>query len=179
MKIGVYVGSFNPVHIGHIKVVNYLLENKYVDKILIIPTIEYWNKNNLAPLKDRINMLKFFENEQIKIDTIHNNYIYTYELMKELEKEYNDELYLILGADNIVNFDKWKNYKELLKYNIIVLERNDINISMYTNKLKGNFIVIDDYPYIDISSSEIRNGKGNDYLDKRVLKYMEENSLYN
>ena len=178
MKLGVYIGSFNPVHVGHINVVNYLLENNYVDKTLIIPTMEYWDKNNLAPLKDRINMLRFFENEQVMIDTTHNNYIYTCELMKVLEKEYNDELYLILGADNIINFSKWKDYEELLKYNIIVLARDNIDITTYTSKLDGNFIVVDNYPFINISSTKIRNGNCDEYLDAKVLKYIKDNNLY-
>ena len=57
MKIGVYVGSFNPVHKGHIKVVKKVLK-EYVDKVLIVPTLSYWDKNNLISITDRINMLK-------------------------------------------------------------------------------------------------------------------------
>ena len=44
MKLGVYVGSFNPVHIGHKYIIDYLLNNKYVDKIIVIPTGNYWDK---------------------------------------------------------------------------------------------------------------------------------------
>ena len=86
MKIGIYMGSFNPPHKGHLKVVNHLLKNKYVDKILIVPTLSYWNKNNLVDIKDRINMLKFFENEKIEIDEEHNQYIYTYKLLQVFKK---------------------------------------------------------------------------------------------
>ena len=50
MKIGVYVGSFNPVHKGHIKIVNHLIKNKYVDKVLVIPTGNYWDKNDLLSI---------------------------------------------------------------------------------------------------------------------------------
>ena len=178
MKLGVYIGSFNPVHIGHMDLVNYLLKNNYIDKALIIPTIEYWNKTNLVPLNDRINMLKFFENDLIKVDTEHNNYQYTIDLMKQLENDYNDTLYLIIGADNIIDFDKWKDYDELLKYNIIVLARNNINIAKYIEKFNGKFIIVDNYPYIDISSTEIRNGEKDEYLDHKVLKYIKENNLY-
>ena len=64
MKIAVYVGSFNPVHKSHIKVVNLVLKN-YVDKVIIVPTLAYWDKKNLIDIKDRINMLKFYENEKI------------------------------------------------------------------------------------------------------------------
>ena len=78
MRLGVYIGSFNPVHIGHIDIVNYLLYNEVVDKILIVPTLNYWNKNDLIDIKHRINMLKLIENEKIKIDDKNNKYVYTH-----------------------------------------------------------------------------------------------------
>ena len=110
MKLGIYIGSFNPPHIGHIDITNYLLHNKIVDKILIVPTLNYWNKNNLIDIKHRINMLKLIENDKIKIDTKNNKYIYTYELMRKLKEEYKkNELYLIIGTDNIKKFNKRKN----------------------------------------------------------------------
>ena len=170
MRLGVYVGSFNPVHIGHIDVANYLINNNYIDKVLIIPTLEYWDKQNLAPLNDRINMLKLLETDLINIDNKHNSYNYTCDLMKALSNELDDELYLIIGADNIINFDKWKNYKDLLKYKIIVMKRGNIDSNGYIEKFNtNNFIVVDDYEYIDISSTDIRNGN-NKYLNPKVLK---------
>ena len=129
MKIGVYVGSFNPVHIGHIKIVKHLINNNYLDKVIIIPTESYWDKTNLVDIKHRINMLKFYENKYIHIDNKLNNYKYTYQILDELKKEYKkDDIYLIIGADNIISFDKWKKYKYLLKYNLIVINRNNIDI---------------------------------------------------
>ena len=179
MRLGVYVGSFNPVHIGHIDVVNYLIKEKYVDKVLIVPTLNYWNKFNLIDIKHRINMLKYFENEDIKIDTKNNKYIYTYELLNKLSKEYDDELYLIMGADNIIEFDKWKNYKKLLKYKIIIVNRNNIDINKYIKKYDtNNFIVINDYKYIDISSTELRENLNSKYIDKKVLDYIKKNNLF-
>ena len=179
MKLGIYVGSFNPVHIGHIDVVNYLIKEKYVDKVLIVPTLNYWNKFNLIDIKHRINMLKYFENDFIKIDTKNNKYIYTYELLNKLGKEYDDELYLIMGADNIIEFDKWKNYKELLKYKIIVVNRNNIDINKYIKKYNtNNFIVINGYKYIDISSTELRENLNSKYIDKKVLDYIKKNNLF-
>ena len=53
MRIGVFVGSFNPVHKGHIKVANYLLDNDYVDKVIMLPTPNYWHKNNLKKKKKK------------------------------------------------------------------------------------------------------------------------------
>ena len=179
MRLGVYVGSFNPVHIGHIDVVNYLINKKYVDKVLIVPTLNYWNKFNLIDIKHRINMLKLYENENIKIDTKNNKYIYTYELLNKLNKEYDDELYLIMGADNIIEFDKWKNYKEILNYKIIIVNRDNIDIEKYIKKYNtNNFIVVSNYKYIDISSTEIRNNLNSKYLDERVRDYINKNELF-
>ena len=63
MKLGIYIGSFNPPHKGHIKVINYLLDNDYVDKILVVPTGNYWDKQDLVDIRDRIKMLQFYEND--------------------------------------------------------------------------------------------------------------------
>ena len=179
MKLGVYIGSFNPPHKGHLDVVNYLIDNHYVDKVLIVPTLNYWDKQDLIDISYRIEMLKFFESNKVIIDTTHNQYIYTYELMRELEKEYHDELSLIIGADNIVSFDKWKNYEELLNYRIIVMNRDNIDVMSYIKKYpKDNFVVVNNYPYIAISSSELRKNLDSKYLDKRVLNYIKENHLY-
>ena len=179
MRLGIYIGSFNPPHIGHNKVIDYLLDNDYVDKILIVPTLNYWDKVDLVDINDRINMLSFFENDRVMVDRGHNKYIYTCELMKELTKVYDDELYLILGADNIINFDKWKNYQELLKYKIIIMNRDDIDISKYVKKFKSNnFIIVSDYEYVPVSSSIIRESLDSRYLDKRVLEYINSHNLY-
>ena len=70
MRIGVFVGSFNPVHEGHIKVANYLLENDYVDKVLILPTPNYWDKQDLIPVRHRYKMLKFYDDKRYQIASI-------------------------------------------------------------------------------------------------------------
>lgn len=188
MKLGVFIGSFNPVHKGHIKIANHLLKKDYIDKLLIIPTQNYWNKNNLINIQDRINMLKIFENKKIIINTKDNNIKYTYNLLKKLEKEYQkDELYLIIGADNILRFKEWKNYKKILKYNIIIVNRNKININIYLDKLgkKDKYIIVNDLKNIDISSSLIRKlikennlEKLQKIIDKKVLGYIKNKNLY-
>ena len=183
MRLGIFIGSFNPVHEGHIKIVNYLIDNNYVDKVLIIPSINYWNKQNLIELKHRINMLKFFESNNIKVDDKHNNYQYTYQLLRALKEEYNDELYLIIGADNAINLDKWEHIQELLTYKIIVLNRDNIDIKKYVDRFnqKDNFIIIDNFDYVPISSSKIRQNYLDEelkkYLDDRVLDYIQKNLL--
>lgn len=180
MKLGIYIGSFNPPHKGHIYVVNYLLDNDVVDKVLIVPTENYWDKNNLVDINHRINMLKFYENESIMVDTKNNGYAYTYELMRKLSEDYyKDILYLVIGADNIINFDKWKNYKELLNYNIIIMNRDGINIEECIKKYpEGNFIILKEFNPINISSTELRENLDNRYLDDKVIQYVKKHNLY-
>ena len=54
MKIGIYPGSFDPIHLGHIKIVNKILEDKLVDGVLIVPTGDYWNKNEKKPKNNQV-----------------------------------------------------------------------------------------------------------------------------
>ena len=180
MRLGIYVGSFNPVHVGHIHVVNYLLENNYVDKILLLPTPSYWDKTNLLDMNDRINMLKVYENDKVIVDTKHNNYPYTYQVLNSLRKDYkDDELYLIIGSDNIEKFDLWEHVDEILENKVIVVKRDDTDIEKYTSKFNtNNFIIVNEFKPIDISSSRIRNNKDYNYLDKEVYNYIKENNLY-
>ncbi len=172
MKLGIYVGSFNPVHDGHYLVCRYLIDNNYLDKVLIIPTLDYWDKEINTSLEDRINMLKYYEEEDIIIDTKHNNYKYTYQIFNALEKEVDDELYLIIGSDNLERFFEWKNVEEILKHKVIVVNRGD-KITIDDDR----FIIINNFPYIDISSTEIRNGK-REFIKKEVIDYIDKNNLY-
>lgn len=186
MRIGVYVGSFNPVHKGHKAIVDYLLENKYVDKIEMIPTCNYWNKGNLIDLNHRIKMLKFYETDNIKINTELNNLEYTYQILRKLKCKEN-KLYLIIGADNILKFHLWKKVEELLNYNIIVIPRN--NLKMDSSKIqfreKENIIFVKNFKQTNIKSTDIREKikKGSiseltKLLDKKVLNYIIEKNLY-
>ena len=183
MKVGVFVGSFNPIHIGHEKIIKLLLDKKIVDKVIVIPTLSYWDKSIDVRLQDRINMLKTIENDNILINTTLNTKEYTYQVLNELSKEYND-LYLIIGADNIANFDKWKNVEEILNHHVIVVGRNNININNYLSKFdKSKFIIVESN--YEISSTEIRKIiKNNDYsalkeiVNNKVIEYIKTNKIY-
>lgn len=182
MKVGVYVGSFNPVHKGHIKIVRHLLKY-FLDKVIVVATQNYWDKKNLINLNDRINMLKKYESDKIIIDTDCNNYEYTYMVMSKLKEEY-DDLYLIIGADNIIAFNKWKNFSELLKYKLVIINRDNIDVYKYL-KLYGitNYIVVNNLSNIDISSTYIRENINNkkllvDKIDKEIYDYIVYNKLY-
>lgn len=186
MKIGVYVGSFNPVHKGHIKIANCIIDNRITDKVLIIPTLAYWDKNNLVSLNDRINMLKFYETASIKIDSEFSGLDYTYQVINALKEKYKDATFsLIIGADNIVNFDKWKNYKELLKNHLIIIQRGNIDIKKYLSSLNktNDYIIIDDINDIGYSSTIVRDNIDNrevlkKYLDDYVIDYIYQRKLY-
>ena len=172
MRLGIYVGSFDPVHDGHYFVCRYLIDNDYIDKVLVIPTNNYWDKRIDASLEDRINMLKYYEEKDIEIDTKHNNYQFTYQIFEELEKEVNDELFLIIGSDNLDRFFSWREVDKILKHKVIVVNRGD-----KINNNDERFIIINDFPYIDISSTEIRNGR-REFMKKEVIDYIEKNNLY-
>lgn len=186
MKVGVYVGSFNPVHKGHKAIIDYLLNNKYVDIIEIVPTGNYWDKKDLIDIKDRIKMLEFYKTDRIIINKTLNHLEYTYQILRAL-KSREKELYLIIGSDNLPKFHLWKNFEELLEYKIIVLPRDNMpSFSEIVDFSKQkNFIFVDGFSYKEISSTIIREmiEKGNTtnlsgLLDDEVIKYIREKKLY-
>ena len=178
MKLGLYVGSFNPIHDGHIKVINYLLDNNLVDKVLVLPTPNYWDKQDIIDVKHRINMLKIYERENVIIDDIHNEYPYTYQVIESIKKDYDDELYLVIGSDNLEKLHLWKNIDKILENKIIVLRRGNTPIDEYLEKFdKSKFIIVNDFEFIDVCSTDIRNGIYNN-IDDRVVEYIKTNNLY-
>ena len=178
MRLGIYVGSFNPPHEGHHKVMKYLLEKSLVDKVLLLPTPNYWDKTDLVNVNERIEMLKFYEEKNIIVDSIHNNYPYTYEVLRSLKKDYpEDELYLVIGSDNLEKFHEWKNIDEILENKVIVLNRGEIIKNKYLENYNNQFIYINDFDYIEVSSTDIRNGN-NKNIDNNIKKYIEEHNLY-
>ena len=178
MRLGIYVGSFNPPHEGHHKVMKYLLEKNLVDKVLLLPTPNYWDKTDLVNVNERIEMLKFYEEKNIIVDSIHNNYPYTYEVLRSLKKDYpEDELYLVIGSDNLEKFHEWKNIDEILENKVIVLNRGEIIKNKYLENYNNQFIYINDFDYIEVSSTDIRNGN-NKNIDNNIKKYIEEHNLY-
>ncbi|MBR2746731.1 MAG: nicotinate (nicotinamide) nucleotide adenylyltransferase [Erysipelotrichaceae bacterium] len=186
MRIGVYCGSFNPVHKGHIKIVREVLKKDLADKVLIVPTGNYWDKQNLPPVVHRIKMLRYFENDNIMIDDVHNDIQYTYQLFRALREEHpEDQFILIIGRDNIPTFDRWKEYKELLQYDFIIIPREDIDSDDLESLMKGygksNYTILP-VRNINFSSSFIRQNI-DDYekirycTDKRVYNYMKKHVL--
>lgn len=185
MKIGVYVGSFNPVHKAHIKLVKHLLNNNYLDKIIIIATGNYWDKADLVDIENRIEMLRFYQTDKIIINDDLNSLKYTFEILNELNKRYeNDELFLIIGSDNIEKFHLWKKVDLILKNKVLVLPRGNMDFLkiIENNKEKKQFFIITDFEGEDISSTiirtQIKENKKTDLIDDFIYEYILENNLY-
>lgn len=180
-RVGIYCGSFNPVHKGHMKIARGCIDQNLVDEVWIIPTGAYWDKNDLMPLKDRINMLKLVADDHIFINETYNELPYTYQIFEKLEVDYPEyQFHLILGGDNLPRFDQWRNYEELLKYGFIVLPRDEIKTRQTRRIMKDlhkeNYAILK-MRQIDISSTFIRNNL-DDYrkisrmIDKKVYDYL-------
>ena len=193
MKIGIFGGSFNPPHKMHIDIALNLINKKYVDKVIYVPTgNQYKYKNNLVQDKYRYEMLKIIANKYSNIDVsdyeLKKHVVYTWETLDYFKKKYpNDKIYFICGTDNLSYIDKWKNGLDILKNNkIIVIKRNTDNIDKILikyNKFKDN-IIVSDIEEKDISSTQIRKclkEKNREFLnliDKDVLDYINKNNLY-
>lgn len=190
MKLGIYAGSFNPIHNAHLEIANKVIENNFVDKVIFVPVGNGYNKIDLIDGGKRYEMIKLaIENEEnmsVSDIEIVKNKLYSYETLNYFKSKYKeDEIYFIMGSDNLSEFHLWKEYKYILNnYHLIVLLRNKQtkeDFMAYKNIGNVNFV---DYNF-NLSSTDIRkNIKSKKYeevinkLDKRVLDYIMEERLY-
>ncbi|WP_338962260.1 nicotinate (nicotinamide) nucleotide adenylyltransferase [Fusobacterium nucleatum] len=167
MKIAVYGGSFNPMHIGHEKIVDYVLKNLDMDKIIIIPVgIPSHRENNLEQSNTRLKICKeiFKNNEKVEVSDIEikaEGKSYSYDTLLKLIEIYgkDNEFFEIIGEDSLKNLKTWKNYKELLnlcKF-IVFRRKDDKNTEIDSEFLNNKNIIILENEYYNISSTEIRN----------------------
>lgn len=191
MKIGIFGGSFNPPHNMHQDIALNLIKEHYLDKVIFVPTGNYYPKQELVEFKHRYEMLKIMTNDYSNIEVsdyeAKGELTYTYQTLDYFQKKYpNDEIYFILGTDNLKEFKKWRNYEYVLKtYKILTVNRNKDNISDILSEYKDykNSIIIANIPLCEISSTEIRKEiKSNtnllNKLNKNVLEYIEKEKLY-
>lgn len=181
----VYGGSFNPPTQAHFKIVNKLINVYSESNIIVLPVGNSYNKPELIDFYHRFNMLKImFKNSKnvfiSKLEEI-KTFDGTLKSLNELEKTYNN-LVLVIGSDNIKEFDTWINYQELLnKYPLIIMQRNNDNVELLMEKYKKYSIKYEIVEFNEeISSTIIRNNL-EDYkklLDKKVYQYIKENELY-
>ena len=192
MRIAIYGGSFNPMHIGHEKIVDYVLNNLNMDKIIIIPVgIPSHRENNLEQSDTRLKICKeiFKGNKKIEVSDIEiksEGKSYTYDTLLKLIDLYgeNNEFFEIIGEDSLKSLKTWKNYEELLKICkfIVFRRKDDKNIQINEEFLNNKNIIILENEYYDISSTEIRNMVKNNedisaFVNKKVKKLIEKEYL--
>lgn len=206
MKIGIFGGAFNPVHNGHLFLLEQLAQFNQIDKLLIIPTANPPHKtgNNLAAAADRMNMLSLavenavsFKNgitDIIEISDIEfklGGKSYTYNTLCELKKKYaDDELFLFMGSDQFLAFKEWYRYSDILKLaNVVAIarevgEQEKLSRFLEENKdeFKHNASVFFTRPMI-VSSTDIRSKVKNKQsisglVPKEVENYIIEKELY-
>ena len=185
MRIAIYGGSFNPMHRGHEQIVEYILKNLDMDKIIIVPVgIPSHRENNLEQSDTRLKICReiFKDNSKIEVSDIEiksDGKSYTYDTLIKLIEVYgkNNEFFEIIGEDSLKNFKTWKNYKELLKIcKLIVFRRNDDEDKEIDKEfLENPNIIILKNKYYNYSSTEIRekvkNGEDiSNLVNKRVEK---------
>jgi nicotinate-nucleotide adenylyltransferase len=188
MKIGLYFGSFNPVHNGHLIIAKHVINNTDLKQVwmVISPQNPLKRSNSLLNKYDRLNMVQSaIEGEtKIKASTIEFNLpspsftIDTLAYLKEKHKQH--QFSIIMGSDSFTNIKKWKNYEMIIKnYEIYVYQRTGYPIQnieeTIVNKLEA--------PLIEISSSAIRkiikDGKSIRYLVPDVVdQQIKENKYY-
>ena len=189
MRIAIYGGSFNPMHIGHEKIVDYVLNNLNIDKIIIIPVgIPSHRENNLEQSDTRLKICKeiFKGNKKIEVSDIEiksEGKSYTYDTLLKLMDLYgeNNEFFEIIGEDSLKSLKTWKNYEELLKICkfIVFRRKDDKNIQIDEEFLNNKNIIILENEYYNISSTEIRNMVKNNedisaFVNKKVKKLIEK-----
>ena len=187
--IGLFGGTFDPIHNGHLITVNYLYEKRNLDKLILMPSYISPLKMDVksASSEDRFKMAKLavqgFSNFEVSDFEIKNGGVsYTIDTLKELKKVY-EEIDLIIGYDNLLIFDKWKNPEQIFELaNVVVMKRSVDSPGSVMNEFCSKATIINT-PIIDISSTEIRERvTGNLPIDKlvpqKVNDYIVKNKLY-
>ncbi len=190
MRIGIFGGCFNPPHKMHLDIALELIQNGYLDKVIYVPASNKYNKPGLVSNNHRYQMLKLMTSKYPMLEVsdfeFQEQLKYTYETLDYFKKKYsNDEIYFIMGADNLDEFDTWRNYEYMLSnYKMLVIRRDGtstIDALAKYQKYQHN-IIITNLKAIMLSSTYIRHNitdaNINKYLDLDVLTYIKDNHLY-
>ena len=182
MKVGLFFGSFNPIHIGHLIVANVMAEHTDLKKVWFVVTPQNPLKSGKGLLHefDRFDMVKaaIADNYRLDVSDVEfhlpkpNYTIHTLTHLKEKNPE--TEFRLIIGEDNLSNFTQWKNHEQILdKHGLYVYPRPDAAPSPLKDHPHVNMV---DAPRLDISATYIRNCVKNNksirYLVPEVVEQM-------
>lgn len=198
MKIGLFGGSFNPVHNGHVRLAQSFFDFLGLDKVFIIPANipPHKTEESFASAEDRYEMcLRAFSNERFSVSRTEidrGGKSYTIDTIRNFQLEFPDaELFLLVGSDMLLYFDKWYRYEELLRMCTLCavsrLHSEDASVMRsYARNVLGDkddrIVIMEIKPY-ELSSTGIRalRKKGADvsgYVPQSVAEYMESRGLY-
>lgn len=192
MKIGIFGGTFNPVHFGHLISAQDVLEEYQLDRILFVPSKAPVHKDiqGIVSQDDRLQMVEhaISGNQMFELSGIELNRespSFTITTVRQIMKENPEtEFYLVIGNDSMNEFHTWKDYLELLRLLPIIVMRREEPASVTGDRvdLPGQIHYAQN-PFIDISSSRIRKlrkaGRSIRYLvPESVEKYIIEKGLY-
>lgn len=181
MKIGLFFGSFNPVHIGHMALANYMLEFTDLNRVWFVVSPHNPLKNKASLLADhhRLALVQqaIGDNNKIKASDIEfalTKPSYTVNTLVHLAEKYpKNEFALIMGSDNLESLHKWKNYEVILnQYTIYVYPRPGFPGGQFTTHKN---VVMTDAPVMSISSTMIRNA----IKEKKDVRYFMPTAAWN
>ena len=190
MKIGLYFGTFNPIHVGHLIIANHFAEYSDLDQVwcVVTPQNPFKTKQSILDNRQRLHMVNLatqdypkLKSSAIEFDLKQPNY--TIDTLVYLEEKYpNYQFALIMGEDNLVSLPKWKNADILLENYPIYVYPRKLNASIQKRPMTGGVEKID-APIIEISSSFIRSalksGKNiRPLLPETVWTYLDEMNFY-
>ena len=195
--IAVFGGSFNPPINSHVLLAKQILDKvQIIEKLIFVPVSTKYQKQELIEDKHRYNMLKIICQKEGKLEVSNiemktDKQLYTIQTLDIFKEKYKEnDIYFVMGTDNLKEVETWKEAERLLKdYKIIVLEREDdkleniIKNSKLLTEYRNSLIKIDGIDKIFLSSTMIRdkikNGENvEEFIDKEVLEYIKENKLY-
>ncbi len=188
-KVGLFFGSFNPIHVGHLIIANFMATQTDLDEVWLVvsPHSPFKKKASLAKDSDRLYLARIAteNNPKLSVSNIEFNLpkpSYTIDTLTYLREKYPNKAFtLIMGGDNLKHFHKWKNADIILKhYEIYVYKRPDYELGVLQTHAKVHLF---DAPLMQISSSYIRNcikkGHSIEYLvTPEVFEYLEGSHMY-
>ncbi len=173
-SVGLFFGSFNPIHVGHLIIANTILEEGIIDEVwfVVSPQNPFKKQNSLAHEFDRFDLVEaaIADHYQMKATNIEFQMpkpSYTSDTLAYLTDKYPDHKFkLIIGQDNLKSFPKWKNYEVILsQYGLLVYPRPNSKPSDLENHPNVKFV---EAPQLDISATFIRKAIKNN----RSVKYL-------
>ncbi len=191
-KIGLFFGSFNPIHIGHLILANYILEHSDMDELwfVVSPQNPFKEKKSLLKDHNRLDMVQLAVKNYPKMRASNVEFSlpqpsYTIDTLTYLHEKYPDYSFsLIMGEDNLVSLHKWKNAETLIKnHHLIVYPRIFEGEKKDPDLLQHENISLIKAPVIELSATEIRNmirtGKNvRPMLPPEVFEYLDGSSFY-